>query len=74
LTYRAKTATGAKLMGQFCSFFFLGGQNRNFLKLRGLKLLLNLKSNMWEILEDKNKNNIVDCWNSATINMQVNES
>jgi len=39
LALGAKTATGAKLRGQFCSFF-LGGQNRNFGKVRGLKLLL----------------------------------
>jgi len=39
----AKTATVAKLRGLFCSFFFLGGQNRNFEKVRGLKLQLSLK-------------------------------
>jgi len=38
----AKTATGA-LRGRFCSFFFLGGQNHNFGKVRGLKLLLSQK-------------------------------
>jgi len=38
----AKTATVAKLRGRFCSFFFLGGQNRNLLKVRGRKLLLSL--------------------------------
>jgi len=32
----------AKLIGPFCSFFFLGGQNHNFVKVRGLKLQLNL--------------------------------
>jgi len=37
----AKTAT-AKLKGLFCSFFFLGDQNRNFEKVRGLKLQLSL--------------------------------
>jgi len=40
----AKTATNAKLKGPFCSFFFLRGQNRNFVKVRGLKLQLNLFS------------------------------
>jgi len=39
-----KTATVAKLTGQFCSFF-LEGQNLNFVKVRGQKLLLNLKEN-----------------------------
>jgi len=38
---------GSKLLqlqnlGTILSFFFLGGQNRNFEKVRGLKLLLNL--------------------------------
>ena len=37
-----KTATIAKLRRRFCSFFFLVGQNRNFGKVRGLKLLLSL--------------------------------
>jgi len=37
----AKTATVAKLRGLFCSFFFLGDQNRNFGKVRGLKVQLN---------------------------------
>ena len=48
----AKTATGAKLRGQFCIFFILGGQNRNFGKVRGLKLLLSqkfiIKKEKWE--------------------------
>jgi len=43
LALRAKTATVVKLMGRFCSFFFLEGQNRNFENVRGLKLLLNQK-------------------------------
>jgi len=34
---------GAKLRGRFYSFFFLEGQNRNFEKVRGLKLQLSLK-------------------------------
>jgi len=42
LALGAKTATGVKLRGQFCSFFLLGSQNRNFGKVRGLKLLLSL--------------------------------
>jgi len=42
----AKTATVAKLRGLFCSFFSLGGQNRNFEKVRGLKLQLSLKKNI----------------------------
>jgi len=41
LPWGAKTATVAKLRGLFCSFF-LGGQNRNFEKVRGLKLQLSL--------------------------------
>jgi len=36
---RAKPATDAKLRGGF-EVFFLRGQNRNFGKVRGLKLLL----------------------------------
>jgi len=43
LAVGVKTATVAKLRGQFCSFFFLGGQNRNFVKVRGRKLILNQK-------------------------------
>jgi len=39
LPWGAKTSTVAKLRGLFCSFF-LGGQNRNFEKVRGLKLQL----------------------------------
>jgi len=42
LPWGAKTATVAKLRGLFCSFFFLGGQNRNFGKVKGLKLQLSL--------------------------------
>jgi len=42
LPWGAKTATVAKFRGRFCSFF-LGGQNRNFVKVRGWKLLLSLK-------------------------------
>jgi len=42
LALGAKTATCAKLRGQFCSFFFLRGQNHNFKKVKGLKLLLSL--------------------------------
>jgi len=41
LSWGAKTATVAKLRELFCSFF-LGGQNRNFGKVRGLKLQLSL--------------------------------
>jgi len=41
LAWGAKTATVANLRGQFCSFF-LEGQNRNFVKVRGRKLLLGL--------------------------------
>jgi len=37
----AKTVTVAKLRGLFC-IFFLGDQNRNFEKVRGLKLQLSL--------------------------------
>ena len=37
-----KTATDAKLRGHFV-VFFLGGQNRNFVNVRGLKLQLSLK-------------------------------
>jgi len=43
LALGAKTATFAKLRGRFCSFFFLGGENRNFMKVRRQKLLLSLK-------------------------------
>jgi len=43
LPWRAKTVTVAKFRGLFCSFFFLGGQNRNFEKVRRLKLQLSLK-------------------------------
>ena len=35
-----QNCTCAKLRGRFCSFFFLEGLNRNFKKVRGLKLLL----------------------------------
>jgi len=35
----------AKLRGRFCSFF-LGGQNRNFVKVRRRKLLLSLDKTM----------------------------
>jgi len=41
--WEAKTATVAKLRGRFCSFFFLGGQNRNFVKVWRRKLLLSLE-------------------------------
>jgi len=41
----AKTATVTKLKGWFCSFF-LGGQNCNFVKVRGQKLLLSLKTKL----------------------------
>ena len=40
----AKTATVAKLRGRFCSFFFLGGQNRNFVKV-GAKTAIKPKLN-----------------------------
>ena len=43
LPWGAKTATVAKLRGWFCSFFFLWGQNRNFVKVRERKLLLSQK-------------------------------
>jgi len=39
LTLGAKTATYAKLRGRFV-VFFLEGQNRNFVKIKGLKLQL----------------------------------
>ena len=42
LCWGIKTATVAKLRERFCSFFFLGGQNHNFVKVRGRKLLLSL--------------------------------
>jgi len=41
LALGAKTATVAKLMGGFV-VFFLGAQNRNFMKVRGQKLLFSL--------------------------------
>jgi len=41
LALRAKTATDTKLRGRFV--VFLGGQNRNFVKVRGLKLQLSQK-------------------------------
>jgi len=44
LALGAKTTKDAKLKGPFCSFLLLGGQNRNFVKVRGLKLQLSLKS------------------------------
>jgi len=47
LSWGAKTATVAKLKGRFCSFY-LGGQNRNFEKVKGLKLLLSL-SLKWKV-------------------------
>jgi len=42
----AKTAAVAKPRGQFCSFFFLGAQNRNFVKVKGPKLLLSHNFNV----------------------------
>jgi len=41
LPWGAKTATVAKLRGRFYSFF-LGGQNRKFVKVRRRKRLLSL--------------------------------
>jgi len=40
----AKTATDVKLRRPFCSFF-LRSQNRNFVKVRRLKLQLSQKKN-----------------------------
>jgi len=53
LALGAKTTTDTKLRGRFCSFFFIGGQNRNFGKVRGLKLLLSLKKKWLAIQQAK---------------------
>jgi len=44
----AKIATVAKLGGGFV-VFFLGGKNRNFVIVRGRKLLLSLNLNHWAV-------------------------
>lgn len=42
LVWGAKSAKRGKLKGLICYCFFIGGQNRKIVKLRGSKLQLNL--------------------------------
>jgi len=74
LAWGTKTATVVKLRGLFYSFFFLRGQNRNFRKVRELKLQLSQNINVQVIpfLLTANRRNVQKRSTHLTIDIFLN--